>query len=117
MQQTLRVRNFVDEHGNPGGGFVQGVGINIGWQDGPLGTAEPVFIQGGLKPDAPGHNGAFVEGVIQACVERLKYYQSSKFACTENAIALTNLEQALASLNARTKRRVSEGTEGTHQGN
>jgi len=81
-----------------------GTGINIDWQNGPLGR--------GVERIEP--NGAFVEGVIEAAIDRIQYYQDSKFNCRENAIALTHLETALLWLNKRTADRENRNVEGTH---
>lgn len=106
MQQELTVKNDLDDNGNPAGGNVVGTGIYIEWQRGPLGRGEDR-----IEP-----NGAFVEGVIEGALQRIEHYQSGKFACRENAIAITKLEEALHWLNARTNRRESQGVEGTHAG-
>lgn len=105
MQQQLKVENRLDEKGNPAGGSVKGTGIEINWQDGPLGRGE----------DRKAPNGAFVEGVIEAARQRIEHYQGTKFNCRENAIALTKLEEALLWLNARTNKREAAGVEGTHE--
>lgn len=102
---NFQVRNSVDEAGNPAGGKVYGIGININWQDGPLGRGE--------ERQAP--NGAFIEDVIKACIYRMQFYQDSKFACKENETTLFHLRQALISQGLRTQRRETEGTEGTLQ--
>lgn len=92
------------EGGNPAGGHTTGTGIDIQWQNGPL------AIDGERRPP----NGAFVEGVIEAAIDRLQYYQESKFACEENGHALVLLDQALRWLNKRTEDREKRGVEGTH---
>ena len=74
------------------------------WQEGPLGRGE------GRKDP----NGAFVEGVIQAAIGRLKYYQDSKFKSVFNVQALGYLDMALASLQSRTRDRETREVEGTH---
>ena len=61
-------------------------------------------------------NGAFVETILDVVLKRIEYYQDSKFKCRENALAITKIEEALHWLNARTERRIKEGTEGTHNG-
>ena len=81
-----------DDNGNPAGGHVSGTGINITWQNGPLGRGD--------QRQEP--NGAFVETVIAAVVQRIEYYQAGKFRCRENALAITKLEEALHWLNSRT---------------
>jgi len=104
MKQGTVIDNRSDVNGNPTGGTVSGVGINIQWQDGPLGR--------GTERKPP--NGAFVEDVVEACAERIRFYQASKFSCRENAIALTHLETALLWLNKRTQDREARDVEGTH---
>lgn len=104
MNQAIHGQHFNDANGKPAGGHTTGVGIDIIWQNGPLGRGAER-----LEP-----NGAFVEGVIAAAVDRLQYYQKSGFACRENALALTKLEEALHWLNARTAAREARGVEGTH---
>jgi len=107
MMQVLNTSNTTDENGNPTGGYVKAVGVDITWQDGPLGRGE--------ERQEP--NGAFVEGVIEAARQRIDFYQKAnngKFACRENALAITKLEEALHWLNSRTRRRDEAGIEGTH---
>lgn len=92
MQQTFLAENNVDEHGRPAGGLVEGVGLRIDWQNGPLGR--------GMERIPP--NGAFVETVLAAALQRIEHYQASEFRCRENAIAITKIEEALMWLNSRT---------------
>lgn len=106
MNQELKCSNYVDDADNPAGGLVTGEGMSICWQKGPLGRGA-----GRKEP-----NGAFVEGVIAAAIQRIQWYQSTRFSCRENALAITKLEEALHWLESRTARRESEGTEGTHDG-
>src|ERR1017187_5706738 len=101
--QAIAGTHVDDENGNPAGGFTTGTGISISWQNGPLGRGED-------RKDA---NGAFVEGVIAAVVDRLEYYQRSKFACRENALAITKCQEALHWLNHRTTEREKRAVEGT----
>jgi hypothetical protein len=96
--------NAKDELGNPAGGFARGVGIQINWQDGPLGRGT----------DRKEPNGAFVETLIAVAVQRIQFYQDSKFMCRENALALTHLEEALHWLNHRAEKREARNVEGTH---
>lgn len=129
-----------DDLGRPAGGETHGLGINIFWQDGPLRVAANDDGHTGecrwLASDCdyrethcycphPEHacdcdggrrepNGAFVEGVIEAAIGRLRFYQHSAFAGRENALALTKLEEALHWLNERTRAREERCVEGTH---
>jgi hypothetical protein len=52
--------------------------------------------------------------VIAAAADRVRYYQSGKFACEENAEALQHLEAAIESLERRTRGREARRVEGTH---
>jgi len=103
--KKCEVKNNIDENGNPAGGYVRGIGIIIDWQEGPLGRDEER-----IKP-----NGAFVETVISAALQRIRHYQDGKFSCRENAIAITKLEEALLWLNKRTQDREDREVEGTHK--
>lgn len=105
MRQKIEVMNLIDQTGNTTGGWVKGVGIDIHWQQGPLG-------RGCNRKDA---NGAFVEGVLEAALQRLQVFQESKFKCRENALAITKIEEALHWLDARTRNRELRQIEGTHE--
>jgi hypothetical protein len=109
MLQTYVPLNFLDDDGNPAGGSVNGVGLRISWQNGPLGRGA----------DRVEPNGAFVETVIAAAVQRLNFYQTAsnaRFACVENLEAIEYLLSALGVLQERTARREAAQTEGTHEG-
>lgn len=106
MTQKIEGEHLNDENGNPAGGRTVGIGIEIAWQIGPLGRVE----QGNRVEQ----NGAFVEGVIAAAIDRLEYYQASKFKCRENALAITKLEEALHWCGHRTAKREAQKVEGTH---
>ena len=99
---TIKENHWSDENGTPMGGCSYGRGFTISWQNGPLGRGE--------KRSEP--NGAFLDDIIYAAIGRLKYYQSSKFACIENENALGHLESALEELNSRTKKREAREVEG-----
>ncbi len=108
MMQDFVAVNDDDSDGNPAGGYVNGVGLLIGWQDGPLG-------RGDARQEP---NGAFVETVIAAAKQRIEYYQGAadgKFHCEENARAILHLDAALEVLASRTARREAAGIEGTHE--
>lgn len=104
--QTLSCQNVLDGD-NPTGGGVQGIGLNIEWQNGPR------------TPDAKGNlapsNGAFVEDAIYAAIQRLQFFQGSKYKHDGNANAIFHLEQALSCLNARRQDRSKRGVEGKHE--
>jgi hypothetical protein len=102
--QTLTNSNWYDEKNNPTGGSSVAVGIRINWQDGVLKEGET-------------QNGALIEEVVEAVIQRLRFYQSAnegKFACRENALAITHLEEAQHWMWRRTKNRVARGVANTY---
>jgi hypothetical protein len=108
MKQKITEDHALDVAGNPAGGTTSGLGISITWQNGPLGRGE----------DRKEPNGAFVEGVVQAAIGRLEFYQTAnngKFFCDENSAAIRALREALRMLERRTMLRKARGVEGTHQ--
>lgn len=105
--QRFEAKNILDDEGRPAGGFVHGVGLTIDWQNGPLGR----------DGDRLAPNGAFVETVLRAALQRIEHYQTLQFACDENAQAIHHLVEALTALESRTARRERAGVEGTHEGN
>lgn len=106
MQASVYVENRLDAAGNPTGGCVEGTGLSIEWQNGPL----------AVDGERVEPTGAFVETVLFAALQRIEYYNSTQFRCRENSLAITHIEEALHWLNARTSRRTAAGTEGTHNG-
>lgn len=107
MIQDLEQDHIVDGDGNPSGGWATAIGLEINWQDGPLGRGE----------DRREPNGTFVETVITAVIGRLEFYQTAsdgKFECAANSVAIGHLRIALGELNARTAEREAREVEGTH---
>lgn len=62
-----------------------------------------------------GVNGITNEVLLAILIDRMQGFQSSKYACRENALALTHLEDASHWLEHRTKCRTQRGVEGTHK--
>ena len=89
-----------DANGNPTGGKTTGIGLAIEWQEGIMSV---------------GKNGAFVEDTIQASIDRLNFFNSTKFRCRENSLAITKLEEALHWLNHRTQLRLAQGVEDSYE--
>lgn len=104
MNTTITTHHWNDANGNPAGGSTFGNGFAISWQNGPLGRGDARI--------AP--NGAFVEDIIKAALNRLHFYQGSKFACEHNQIAAEHLQDALIILEKRTADREARAVEGTH---
>lgn len=74
---------------------------DIQFQNGPIAEA--------------GVNGLTQEVLIAICIDRLRSFQAGPFACSENALALTKLEEAQHWLLHRTRARMERGVEGTHK--
>lgn len=88
----------------------------IRWE--PKTTAEKsqiaISFQNGPIKEA-GVNGTTQEALLAIIIDRLRSFQAGPFACRENAIALTKIEEALMWLQRRTVARIKRGVEGTNQ--
>ena len=73
----------------------------IAFQNGPIGEA--------------GVNGVTQEVLLAIVADRLRSFQAGPYACRENALALTKIEEAQMWLQSRTRARVARGVEGTHE--
>lgn len=103
-KKDIRNEFITNEEGNPSGGTSDSVGISIQWQNGPLAVTE-----NGLE-----QNGAIVEDLILIAIDRINFYNNSKFRCRENSLAVTKLEEAVQWLHSRLNRREEEGTENSY---
>lgn len=61
-----------------------------------------------------GVNGITQEVLLAIVADRLRSFQAGPYACRENAIALTKVEEAMHWLQQRTIARMRRGVEGTH---
>lgn len=75
--------------------------LNIQLQDGPIGKN--------------GVNGCQIDDVILFCRDKVLEFNSAKFSCRENAMAITKLDEALMWLQRRTQNREARQVEGTNQ--
>lgn len=71
------------------------------------------FQDGPLKES--GVNGTTQEVLLAILIDRLRCFQTSKYANDYNARALAACTEALNALKARTSDREARGVEGTHQ--
>jgi hypothetical protein len=71
------------------------------------------FQEGACKER--GANGVANEDVLHMVLARLNAFQASEFACRENEMAATRIEEALLWLRKRTLARERRGVEGTHE--
>jgi len=79
----------------------QGVHAVIRFQNGPI--------------EENGINGITNESLLAVVEHRLQGFQSGQFACRENAVALTKLQEAMMWLQKRTRDRLARGVEGSSQ--
>jgi len=98
--------NVVDEDYNPTGGSVKSTGVDIRWQNGPRGQ------EGTDELAAP--NGAFVEDVLYAAMQRLEFFNKSKYYDRGNSIAITKIQEAMQAMKHRSVERSARGVEGKH---
>lgn len=62
-----------------------------------------------------GVNGITHEVLLAVLIDRLECFQAGPFACGENALALTKMQEAQMWLLHRTRARMDRGVEGTHK--
>lgn len=72
-----------------------------------------IYFQNGPINEA-GVNGVTQEVLLAIVIDRLRSFQAGKYACRENALALTKIEEGMQWLLSRTRARMSRGVEGTH---
>ena len=72
-----------------------------------------VYFQNGPIAEV-GVNGVTHEALLAILIDRLRSFQAGPYACRENALALTKLEEAQHWLHHRTHERMRRGVEGTH---
>ncbi len=97
----LNIENSQNAEGCVTGGFVQGKGMEIFWQDG--------LIVDGVQ------TGAFVTDVLHAGLQRLEAYNETNLRTRETSIAITKIEEAILWLGARRSDRVARGVADTYQ--
>lgn len=77
---------------------------------GAINTADIRFQKGGIADS--GVNGVSNEALLAVVIDRLQCFQKGPFACRENALALTKLEEGMHWLHHRTRERLARGVEG-----
>lgn len=79
----------------------------------PAGATILLFQNGPINE--VGVNGVTQEVLLAIVADRLRSFQAGPFACRENALALTKIEEAMHWLQQRTLARMRRGVEGTHK--
>ncbi len=80
---------------------IEVVGAEFKFQNGPVKEA--------------GVNGVTDEALLAILIDRLQGFQSEKYSCHENALALTHMQDAMHWLQHRMQARERRGVEGTSQ--
>ena len=117
---TLTI-DVMDEPGQGGACHLYRIsGYNHGSNPSLLGNnLDPILATCILFQNGPiaevGVNGVTHEALLAILVDRMRSFQAGPYACRENAIALTKLEEAQHWLHHRTKARMGRGVEGTHK--
>lgn len=108
----------LDEPGQGNACHVYGVSLVSGKPDDPDDDRETkstlIQFQNGPVLEA-GFNGISQEALLAIVEDRLLGFQSGQYACRENAIALTHVQEAMLWLQKRTHDRMKRGVEGTNQ--
>ena len=84
---------------------------------GPIGehvASTRISFQNGPIREA-GVNGITQEALLAVVIDRLRAFQAGPFATDDNKIALDRCREALHHLQARTRKRIERGVEGTLQ--
>lgn len=76
-------------------------------------SKQVILFQNGPINEA-GVNGITQEVLLAIVADRLRSFQAGPYACRENALALTKIEEAMHWLHSRTLARMRRGVEGTH---
>ncbi len=114
LNESLRV-DVMDEPGQGNACHVYGItSIEPRPADVPPAVMCPIRFQDGPIAEA-GVNGISGEALLAIVEDRLIGFQAGQYACRENAVALTKIQEAMMWLQKRTLDRVKRGVEGTNQ--
>jgi len=115
LNEAIAIR-AVDEPGSGGANHKYEIAIplqQVPFDDLTESVTSIAFQKGAIKE--MGINGISQEALLAVVIDRLRSFQAGAYACRDNAIALTKLEEALMWLHKRTHDRLRRGVEGTHQ--
>jgi hypothetical protein len=90
----------------------------ICWGEAPedMSESNPTYIHFQNGPiQEVGVNGVSNEALLAIVEDRLACFQAGQYACRENAVALTKIQEAMMWLQKRTRDRVARGVEGTNK--
>lgn len=100
--------------GNANHEYSIGYCLNPGLHEGGVSPMCDINFQNGPIKES-GVNGISNEALLAIVEDRLQGFQSGQYACHENAVALTKIQEAMMWLQKRTRDRIARGVEGTHE--
>lgn len=107
LNETLQI-NVLDEPGAGGAHHIYAIEYEAN------GSPDSQTIQFQNGPIAEvGVNGVSQEALLAIVEDRLKCFQAGQYACRENALALTHIQEAMHWLHHRTRERMQRGVEGS----
>lgn len=109
LNEALKVE-VVDEPGPGGACHAYHVTPTTGNAKGLL-----IEFQKGPLKETVHPNGLSQEVLLAIVVDRLECFQKGPYACRENALALTKIQEAMHWLHHRTNERLQRGVEGTSE--
>lgn len=110
LNEAIKIE-VLDEPGQGNACHNYAISLLIG--DGLAEDAAVVQFQNGPIQES-GVNGISNEALAAIIEDRLLGFQSGPYACRENAIALTKLQECMMWLQRRTRERMARGVEGKH---
>ena len=115
IQKTNKLNTvYRDGEAGPGGAYHE-YDVYMA-NDDPENGNPLIVVQFQKRPrsDPNAQHGVLDEDLLEMVRDRLAAFQAGEFACRENAIALTHIEEALLWLNKRKEDRAERGVLGTY---
>ena len=78
-------------------------------------TAQKIVFQEGARKDPEARRGVLDSDLLEIVRDRLTAFQAGEFACRENEMALTHIEEALMWMNRRAEDRAERNVLGTYK--
>lgn len=109
--------NIVERDGEPGpgGAYHDYLVCDDPPEEMPHAIIARVEFQKGPRKVPESRHGVLDTDLLEIVRDRLKAFQSGDYACRENALALTHVEEALMWMNRRVEDRIDREVLGTYQ--
>ena len=117
---TIQKRNKLNSvyrigEAGPGGAYHDyGVAFESAYKGETAKLVDFIQFQKGPRKDPSSRQGVLDVDLLEIVRDRLRCFQEGEFACRENAIALTHIEEALLWMNKRAEDREERGVLGTY---